>query len=453
MSAGPLRIGVIGGGVAGVASAWMLQDDHQVTLLERAPRLGGHAETVPVRVGDRTVHAELGPRFFFEPSYPHFLALLRLLRVPVRWNPAKVSFTDVARSRSVVVPPSSARHVAGLLRSPPLVGHLLSLRRLTGEQPAVFARRDWSATLEAYLRQGGYPPSFAAGFAYPFFSACWGMPFEAVSQFPAYSLLKGMPRGDHAGFLELLGGTARYMSAFAAELTGVEVRVGLGVRNISRRDDAGGTFVVVDDAGASHTFDRLIVATSARDAAPLLRGVDGVVEMQAEVAGFGHVETDIVVHGDASLMPPDRRDWAHNNLFFDGSRAWMSDWPGLLDDAPVFRTWLPKGHPTPAPLYGRRTFQHLLMTPESALRQRRIASLQGAAGLWVTGMYAVDVDNHESALLSAIVPVQQLAPSSRNLRRLLDAVPSDAGHGLDVLPAPLAPSLNRAVPPAPAAPA
>jgi hypothetical protein len=77
------------------------------------------------------------------------------------------------------------------------------------------------------------------------------------------------------------------------------------------------------------------------------------------------------------------------------------------------------------------------MTSESALRQRHIASLQGAAGVWVTGMYTVDVDNHESALLSAVVPVRDLAPASRNLRRLLDAVPDDAGHGLDVLPAPL----------------
>ena len=37
--------------------------------------------------------------------------------------------------------------------------------------------------------------------------------------------------------------------------------------------------------------------------------------------------------------------------------------------------------------------------------QRRIAALKNAHGLWVTGMYAADVDNHESALLSALVPM------------------------------------------------
>jgi hypothetical protein len=79
------------------------------------------------------------------------------------------------------------------------------------------------------------------------------------------------------------------------------------------------------------------------------------------------------------------------------------------------------------------------MRPENALLQRRIAALQGAAGLWVTGMYAVDVDNHESALLSALVPARALAPGAPNLRRLLGAVARDAAHGLEVLPVPLPP--------------
>jgi hypothetical protein len=50
-------------------------------------------------------------------------------------------------------------------------------------------------------------------------------------------------------------------------------------------------------------------------------------------------------------------------------------------------------------------------------------------------MYTVDVDNHESALLSAVPPAKALAPRSRNLARLLAAVTPDAPHRLDVLPA------------------
>jgi predicted NAD/FAD-binding protein len=250
-----------------------------------------------------------------------------------------------------------------------------------------------------------------------------------------------MPPGKNAAFFEIEGGVARYMRAFRDELTGVDIRLGAGARHIDRDDG----FVVEDDNGQRHRFDRLILATSSRDAAELLRGVPGAAEMQATVGSFRHFDTEIVIHGDASLMPPNRGDWAHNNLFFERDIAWMSDWQGLRDGVPVIRTWLPKGRELPRPLYGRRSFHHLLMMPENAVLQRRIAALQGVAGLWVTGMYAVDVDNHESALLSAVVPAQALAPSARNLERLVGAVAPDAAHGLDVLPVPLSPPAERDV--------
>jgi hypothetical protein len=58
-------------------------------------------------------------------------------------------------------------------------------------------------------------------------------------------------------------------------------------------------------------------------------------------------------------------------------------------------------------------------------------------------MYAVDVDNHESALLSADPPVKALSPAARNLARLLEAVTPDAPHRLDVLPSCTTPFSNQ----------
>jgi predicted NAD/FAD-binding protein len=427
-----VRIGIIGAGVSGMTAAWLLQHDHRVTLMEKAPRLGGHVETIPIVVGEHTVHAELGPRFFFDSAYPYFLALLRLLAVPIRWHDAQASFTDVGRGHTVVLPPRSLRHVASLLSSPRLVRHVLSLRRLIAEQPGVAVGRDYSLTLRRHLARSRYPASFGPEFAYPFLAACWGAPLHELPDFPVYSLLKGMPPGKKPGFYEIPGGMARYVRAFGEELTRVDIRLGVAVRRIDYDQD----FHVEDACGTRHRFDRLIVATSARDAAELLRGVPAAAELQAAVEGFHHFPTEIVIHGDISFMPPDHRDWSHNNLFLDGRTAWMSDWQGFAGGVPVFRTWLQAGGAPPRPIYGRRSFHHLMMGPENAVLQRRIAALQGVLGLWVTGMYAVDVDNHESALLSALVPVHALAPRAQNLARLLGAVARDAAHGLEVLPLP-----------------
>jgi hypothetical protein len=87
-------------------------------------------------------------------------------------------------------------------------------------------------------------------------------------------------------------------------------------------------------------------------------------------------------------------------------------------------------------LYARREFDHLSMSPENGPLARRIAALQGHNGIWLTGMYAVDVDNHESALLSAIAVGRALSPTSQPLRALLSGVATGAGHDLTILPEP-----------------
>ena len=344
-----------------------------------------------------------------------------------------VSFTDLTEGCTAVLPPRSLRHISTLLKSPRLARHMLSLRRLVENQATISRERDFSVTLRQYFEDHAYPASFGPEFAFPFLAACWGAPLDRLPEFPVYSLLKGMPPGKKLGFYEVLGGMSRYIEAFGRDFDRVELRLGVGVKSIDRQDQ----FIVEDEEGGVMRFDRLIVGTSARDAAKLLQGVPAVAEMQSALDAFRHFEIDIVVHGDKSFMPPNRLDWAHNNLFFDGNTAWMSDWQGIHSDVPVIRSWLTKGRALPHTVYGKRSFHHVLMTPENALLQRRIAAIQGAAGLFVTGMYAVDVDNHESALLSALVPVRALAPRSPNLQRLLGAVAHDAVHRLDVLPSPL----------------
>ncbi len=304
-----MRIGIIGAGVSGMTAAWLLQHDHDVCLFDEAPRLGGHVETIPIECNGYTVHAELGARFFFDSAYPYFLALLRVLDVPIRWTHASVSFTEVARGRTIVLPPRSLRHLASLLRAPRLARHLLALRRLVGEQPRIAAGRDFSVTLRRHLAEQSYPGSFGPEFAYPFLAACWGAPLHQLPEFPVYSLLKGMPPGNRPGFYEIPGGMARYIQAFGNELTNVEIRLGAGVRHVAYDQQ----FHLEDTSGERSRFDRLIVATSSGAASELLHGVSAAAELRATVGSVRTFDADIVVHGDPALMP--------HNVRIEGANA------------------------------------------------------------------------------------------------------------------------------------
>lgn len=415
-----MRIAIIGGGVSGMAAAWFLQQDHEVTLFEREGHLGGHVLTVPVDVDGHRVYSETGTRFFFDASYPHFLALLRLLGLRLTWCNTQIAFVNRARGHTVVLPPRSLRQIASILRSPRMLRHILSLNRLAGEAHAVSREGDFAPTLQEYLAQNDYPASFGPEFIHPFFSACWGVPLRDIPHFPAYSLLKTARRspGRKGGTYEIEGGMSAYARAFGRELGRVDIRLGAGVRHIGHD----GGFHIEDGLGHAQRFDQIVIATSSRDAVTLLSGLRPAEDLVAVLRRFRHFETDIVIHGDPSFMPPRRADWSLVNLFDEGDHAWMTDWSGWRHGLFVFRTWMPPDRALPSPLYRRRRFHHLLMTPDNVNLQRAIAGLQGRAGIWVAGMYTVDVDNHESALLSAIPPARALAPASPSLRRLLDEV-------------------------------
>ena len=79
------EIAVIGGGVAGIVAAHLLQDSYQVTLFEQNDYLGGHTHTITIPDGpDAGTAVDTGFIVFNEATYPLFISFLAELNVPSR---------------------------------------------------------------------------------------------------------------------------------------------------------------------------------------------------------------------------------------------------------------------------------------------------------------------------------------------------------------------------------
>ena len=80
------RVGIIGGGMAGVALAWLLDGERDVVLLEARDAIGGNVQSIEVDLDGQPFVVDLGAQYFHPGPYPLYTALLTALglypRVP-----------------------------------------------------------------------------------------------------------------------------------------------------------------------------------------------------------------------------------------------------------------------------------------------------------------------------------------------------------------------------------
>ena len=71
-----MRLAIVGTGVAGLVSAYLLHRRHDVTVFEAADYPGGHINTVDVQVAGRDFAVDTGFIVFNDTTYPGFCRLL-----------------------------------------------------------------------------------------------------------------------------------------------------------------------------------------------------------------------------------------------------------------------------------------------------------------------------------------------------------------------------------------
>ena len=76
-----MRIAIVGSGISGLGSAYLLNQEHEVRLFEKDSRIGGHSHTVDVSFEDRQVSVDTGFIVYNELNYPNLTGLFSHLGV------------------------------------------------------------------------------------------------------------------------------------------------------------------------------------------------------------------------------------------------------------------------------------------------------------------------------------------------------------------------------------
>jgi predicted NAD/FAD-binding protein len=429
-----VKIGVIGAGGAGLVTAWLLQEHHDVTLFEKQDRLGGHAHTLEVEHHDNCIPMDAGFEFFFDSLYPTFNRLLELLAVKVRQYPGRVTVYSADQRKVNMLPPIQNGRPVWSAMKPAQIAELIQFQRFLVRAERFMDECDSSVTIEEYFNRQRLSASFRDHFLYPYFQAQWCVPRDEFRTFAAhnvlsYSVFSRKSKSIIPRLNEVVGGMRVYVEALAQALTRACVKTSANIAQITR---IGQVYWVEEADGTRHSFDHLIIATNAQDACRLLREVHEAEKARRTLSKMEYFRTTIALHGDRRLMPAQERYWSVLNMRYNHQHSSNTVWKSWKSEKPVFKSWVTYDEQLPDPLYALVEYDHPRINLNHFEAQRDLQARQGQDNLWLAGLYMHGIDNHESAIRSAVTIAERLDPASANLGKLLNSSPKHADKGSEM---------------------
>ncbi|UHT66200.1 FAD-dependent oxidoreductase [Acinetobacter lwoffii] len=341
-----LDIAVIGSGMAGLATARILQGaGHHITIFEALPGRGMDSHSLEFEGG--LIDAPL--RVMNPYLWKNTLSLATHLGIktyPVRtymacsWLFEDKTETWLTTSRSRIGNIPIINNRKGLQQYGwRLVKGLLQLKVALTK---FFKSKNQDISLAEFINRNEIEEVFWHGAVMPvLYTICTCNP-KTIGEWPAKPLLiflRQLTDGD--ALLRLQGGTPALVDKL---IEGIQIEDGSAITLVQEQGDQ---VKVENAAGYSKLFDRVIVATPTTKIEEFLDPVQFASEIEL-LKKFKFEQGELVIHTDASVMPPKRKDWAVLSYMMDRkfTRQQFTVWlnsiePSLVGKSAVFQTWRP----------------------------------------------------------------------------------------------------------------
>ena len=380
------RIAIVGTGISGMASAWFLSREHDVTVFEKDDRVGGHSHTVMLDEGQGRIPVDTGFMVYNEVTYPLLTRLFRELDVMTK--PTSMSFSVQHVGEGLEFNGGSLNLLFGQrknllnLRYWRMLAQIARFNRETVEELGTPAYGEMS--LRDYVKARGYGDDFLRWYLSPMAAAVWSSPPERIDEFPARTLMRFW---HNHGFLGLdtqhpwrtvAGGSRCYVEKLIKPFE-QNIHRGAGVRAVSHLSN--GVQVILNNE-TSHDFDRVVIAAHSDQA---LRMISDPTPLESELLGcFRYQENEAVLHTDTRFMPKTRRCWASWNYRIEGAgnrhstHYWMNELQGVSDREQYFVSINPSSPPAEESIKRRLAYEHPLFDLEAVAAQDRLPELYAA---------------------------------------------------------------------------
>lgn len=310
------RIAVIGSGIAGLTSAYLLSREHDITLFEANDYLGGHTHTRPVECQGKIYPVNTGFIVYNDWTYPNFIKLMNELGVAS--EASDMSFSVRCENTGLEYNGTSLNSLfaqrINLIR-PAFLRMVWDILRFNKQTVAMLAEGTVSdtQTLSEFIQSEGYSDAFERFYIIPMGAAIWSASTDVMMNFPLRFFLQffnnhGMLSVDERPQWRVLtGGSQAYIAPLTRPFAqGIRLRT--PVQRVQR--DAEGVTIFTEQHGAER-FDQVVFACHSDQALALLADPS---EQESRILGaIPYQMNSVILHTDTRMMPKRKLAWASWN--------------------------------------------------------------------------------------------------------------------------------------------
>ncbi len=310
------RIAIIGSGISGLTSAYLLSQKHNVTVFEKNDRIGGHTATVDIEKAGQKYAIDTGFIVFNDKTYPNFLALMA--DIGIGKQATEMSFSVHNCQTGLEYNGHNLNTLFAQRRNllrPQFWGLVKDILRFNKQCKSIFERQQYQSgyTLGAFLTENNFSDFFAEHYILPMGAAIWS---SSLAQMETFEFRFFVQFFHHHGLLNIADrpqwyvipkGSRSYLTPLCQPFKN-NIILNADISGIKRLDNK---VQIHFNNGDSEVFDEVVIACHSDEALALLN--DASEDEKTILSAMPYSENSVILHTDKKLLPRRKAAWASWN--------------------------------------------------------------------------------------------------------------------------------------------
>jgi uncharacterized protein len=405
-----MKIAIIGSGISGLATAYLLNKEHDIELFEKNDYLGGHSNTANIKYNQKDINVDTGFIVFNFRTYPNLKALFELLNVRIDKSNMSFGIKDLDSKLEY-----NGDNLAGLFAqkknifNPKYLKMLFDIIKFNKASIKLIESKENIENITLYefiknLKLGTYFQDF---YLFPMAAAIWSCPLELMKNYPAKTFLQFfynhglLTVTNQPQWYTVKGGSKEYVKKITKDF---KTKIRLNCQIMEAKNDKN-KVTLKDNKGQSYKFDHVIFASHTDQTYKIIKDLNS--KEKKILSSIKYSNNKAVLHNDQNQMPKNKKAWASWIYLNSKSQKkvslsyWMNNLQNIDAKYPLFVTLNPIEKIDKSKIFAQYNYEHPIFDQKAIHAQEKLAEIQGKRNIWYCGAWT-KYGFHEDGLNSAI---------------------------------------------------